>query len=147
MLNYWAHETTGPEMFTSSSNCPVIQICRDFHVPPANEGYYPNRIYILSEALFTVILPWITLPIKECPVCVCQKLYNRFRLTRAGISAVAGPREHDNETWYVEINQLNALNYILLYFSFTMALTCFGKTMPSSGSDYVPFSATSASIW
>jgi hypothetical protein len=39
----------------------------------------------------------------------------------------------------VEINQLNALNYILLYSSFTMAPTCFGKTMPSSGSDYVPF--------
>jgi hypothetical protein len=33
---------------------------------------------------------------------------------------------------YVEINQLNALNYILLYFSSTMAPTCFGKTMPSS---------------
>jgi hypothetical protein len=28
---------------------------------------------------------------------------------------------------YVEINQLNALNYILLYFSFTMAPTFFGK--------------------
>jgi hypothetical protein len=40
---------------------------------------------------------------------------------------------------YVEINHLNALNYILLYFSFTMAPTCFGKTMPSSGRDYVPF--------
>jgi hypothetical protein len=37
---------------------------------------------------------------------------------------------------YVEINQINALNYILLYFSFTMASTCFGKTMPSSGSSY-----------
>jgi hypothetical protein len=32
-------------------------------------------------------------------------------------------------TYYVEINQLNALNYILLYF--TMASTCFGKTVPS----------------
>jgi hypothetical protein len=40
---------------------------------------------------------------------------------------------------YVDINQLNALNYIFLYFSFTMAATCFGKTMPSSGSGYVPF--------
>jgi hypothetical protein len=40
---------------------------------------------------------------------------------------------------YVEINQLNALNYILLCFSFTMAPTCFGKTMRSSGSDCVPF--------
>jgi hypothetical protein len=51
--------------------------------------------------------------------------------------------------FYVEINQLNALNYtcILLYFSFTMDPTCFGKTMPSSGSDYIPFQATSASIW
>jgi hypothetical protein len=39
---------------------------------------------------------------------------------------------------YVEINQLNVLNYIL-YFSFTTAPTCFGKTMPSSGSDCVPF--------
>jgi hypothetical protein len=48
---------------------------------------------------------------------------------------------------YVEINQLNALNYIFLYFSFAMAPTCFGKTMPYSGSDYVPFWATSASIW
>jgi hypothetical protein len=28
---------------------------------------------------------------------------------------------------YVEINILNALNYITLYFSFTVALTCFGK--------------------
>jgi hypothetical protein len=27
----------------------------------------------------------------------------------------------------VEINQLNAMSYILLYFSFTMAPTCFGK--------------------
>jgi hypothetical protein len=39
---------------------------------------------------------------------------------------------------YLETNQLNALNYIFLYFSFTMAPTCFGKTMSSSGSDYVP---------
>jgi hypothetical protein len=30
---------------------------------------------------------------------------------------------------YIEINQLNALNYVLLYFSFAMAPTCFGKTM------------------
>jgi hypothetical protein len=32
---------------------------------------------------------------------------------------------------YVEINQINAVNYtrVLLYFSFTMARTCFGKTM------------------
>jgi hypothetical protein len=40
---------------------------------------------------------------------------------------------------YVEINQLNALNYIFIYFSFTMAATCFGKTILSSGSNYVPF--------
>jgi hypothetical protein len=40
---------------------------------------------------------------------------------------------------HVEINHLNALNYILLYFSFTMAPACFDKTMPSSGRDYVPF--------
>jgi hypothetical protein len=40
---------------------------------------------------------------------------------------------------YVEMNELNALNCILLYFSFTMAPTCFGKTMPSSGSDCVSF--------
>jgi hypothetical protein len=37
---------------------------------------------------------------------------------------------------YVEINQSNALNFILPYFSFTMAPTCFGKTMPSSGSHF-----------
>jgi hypothetical protein len=48
---------------------------------------------------------------------------------------------------YIQINQLNALNYILIYFSYTMADTCFGQTMPSSGSDYVPFWANSASIW
>jgi hypothetical protein len=46
---------------------------------------------------------------------------------------------HQHWNIYVEINQQNSLNYILLYFSFTMAPTCFGKTMPSSGSDYVPF--------
>jgi hypothetical protein len=40
---------------------------------------------------------------------------------------------------YVEINQLNAPNYILLYFPFALVPTCFGKTMPSSGSDYVHF--------
>jgi hypothetical protein len=34
---------------------------------------------------------------------------------------------------YVEFNQLNSLNYILLYFSFALAATCFGKTMPPSG--------------
>jgi hypothetical protein len=48
---------------------------------------------------------------------------------------------------HVEINQINSLNYTLIYFSFTMAPTCFGKTVPSSGSDYVPFWATSAWIW
>jgi hypothetical protein len=32
-----------------------------------------------------------------------------------------------NTSKYVEINQLNALNFILLYFSFTMASICFGK--------------------
>jgi hypothetical protein len=47
----------------------------------------------------------------------------------------------------VQINQLNALNYIPLYFSFTMAPICFSKTMPSSGSNYVPLWATSASVW
>jgi hypothetical protein len=41
---------------------------------------------------------------------------------------------------YVKINQLNALNYILLYF-FTMTPTRFGKTMPSSGSGYVSIDA------
>jgi hypothetical protein len=45
----------------------------------------------------------------------------------------------ERSNYYVDINQLDALNYALLYFSFTMAPTCFGKTMPSSGSDYVPF--------
>jgi hypothetical protein len=40
---------------------------------------------------------------------------------------------------YVEINQLNALNYMLLYFSFKMVAACFGITMPSSGSENVPF--------
>jgi hypothetical protein len=39
---------------------------------------------------------------------------------------------------YIEINHLNALNYIVVYF-FTMAPTCFGKTVLSSGSDYIPF--------
>jgi len=34
----------------------------------------------------------------EYPLCLCPKLYNRFRLNRAGIGAVAGPREHGNET-------------------------------------------------
>jgi hypothetical protein len=48
---------------------------------------------------------------------------------------------------YVEINLPNALNYTLHYFSFTMAPTCFGKPMPSSGSDYVPFLATSVAVW
>jgi hypothetical protein len=46
----------------------------------------------------------------------------------------------------VGINQLNVPNYIILYFPITMAPTCFDKTMPFSGSDYVPFWATSASI-
>jgi hypothetical protein len=35
--------------------------------------------------------------------------------------------------WDVEINQLNALKLYTSLFSFTMAPTCFGKTMPSSG--------------
>jgi hypothetical protein len=35
---------------------------------------------------------------------------------------------------HIVINQPNALNYILRYFSFTMAPTCFSKTLPSSGS-------------
>jgi hypothetical protein len=39
----------------------------------------------------------------------------------------------------VEINQLNALKLYTSLFYFTMASTCFGKTMPSSGSDYFPF--------
>jgi hypothetical protein len=54
---------------------------------------------------------------------------------------VFGHQNHseNNGKNYVVINQLNALSYILLYFSFTMDPTCFGKTMPSSGSDYVPF--------
>jgi hypothetical protein len=47
---------------------------------------------------------------------------------------------------YVKINQQNSLNYILIYF-FTMAPSCFSKTMLSSMSDYVPFWATSTSIW
>jgi hypothetical protein len=48
--------------------------------------------------------------------------------------------------FYAETNQLNALKLYTSLFSFTMAPTCFGKTMPSSGSDYFPFWATSASI-
>jgi hypothetical protein len=48
---------------------------------------------------------------------------------------------------YIEINQLNALKLYTSLFSFTMAPTCFSKIMPSSGSDYFPFWANSASIW
>jgi hypothetical protein len=40
---------------------------------------------------------------------------------------------------YVESNQQNALNSYLFIFLFTIAATCFGKTMPSSGRNYVPF--------
>lgn len=67
-------------MFISSSKwfCfqyfPGIQICRDFHVSRANAIYYPNGRHIRSEALFTVILPWIILPNKEYPVYLCQKI-------------------------------------------------------------------------
>jgi hypothetical protein len=39
-----------------------------------------------------------------------------------------------NTNFYVENNQQNAMNSILLYVSFlTMAPTCFVKTIPSSG--------------
>jgi hypothetical protein len=38
----------------------------------------------------------------------------------------------------VEINQPNALKLHISLFFLTMASTCFGKTMPSSGSDYFP---------
>jgi hypothetical protein len=51
---------------------------------------------------------------------------------------------------YLEIiNKLNALIYIYIYIFifFTMAPTCFDKTMSYSGSDYIHFLATSASIW
>jgi hypothetical protein len=39
---------------------------------------------------------------------------------------------------YVEINQPNALKLYISLFFLTMAPTCFGKTMPSSGSDSFP---------
>jgi hypothetical protein len=39
---------------------------------------------------------------------------------------------------YIEINQPNALKLCISLFFLTMAPTCFGKTMPSSGSDYFP---------
>jgi hypothetical protein len=48
---------------------------------------------------------------------------------------------------YVEINQPNALKLYISLFFLTTAPTCFGKTMPSSASEYFPVWATSASIW
>jgi hypothetical protein len=48
---------------------------------------------------------------------------------------------------YVEINQPNALKLYISLFFLTMAPTCFGKVMPSSGSDFFPVWATSSSIW
>jgi uncharacterized membrane protein len=41
--------------------------------------------------------------------------------------------------YYEEINQLIALKIYNSLFSFTMAPTCLGKKMPSSGSKHVPF--------
>jgi hypothetical protein len=41
-------------------------------------------------------------------------------------------------TMYAEINQPNALKLYISLFFLTMAPTCFGKTMPSSRSDYFP---------
>jgi hypothetical protein len=55
------------------------------------------------------------------------------------IDTILAFTDYMNYSKYGEISQLNALNYILLYFSFMMAPTCFSKTMPSSGSDYIPF--------
>jgi hypothetical protein len=46
-------------------------------------------------------------------------------------------RRTDNT--YVEINQPNALKLYNSLFFLTVAPTCFGKTVPSSGSDYFPF--------
>ena len=91
-------------MLTSSSQsfcfqyCPGMQIWRDFHVPRANAVYYHNRSHIISEVLFAVILPRIILPKKECPGCVCQKLYNGFRLNRGGL-----------EQWHALMNTIMKL--------------------------------------
>jgi hypothetical protein len=40
---------------------------------------------------------------------------------------------------YAETNQLNALKLYTSLFTYTMAPTCFDKTMPSSGSNYFSF--------
>jgi hypothetical protein len=43
----------------------------------------------------------------------------------------------ENLNLRAEINQLNAPKLYTSLFTYTMAPTCFGKTMPFSGSDYI----------
>jgi hypothetical protein len=89
---------------------------------------FNNSIALVWNFLF--LSEWITW--EWCCSAECWEVY-------------VNPREREEDLWEcnnwimasyiyidvdVEINQLNALNYILLYFSYTMAPTCFGKTMP-----------------
>jgi hypothetical protein len=48
-------------------------------------------------------------------------------------------------TTYRLTKQMHWIIYLFIFL--TMVPTCFGKTMPFSGSDYFPVWATSASIW
>jgi hypothetical protein len=50
-----------------------------------------------------------------------------------GVGSASNRNEYQE---YVEINQSNSPNYILLYFSFTMAPTCFGNARYKNTKEY-----------